>query len=171
MKKFLIFLLGVFSIFFMVSCGGGVDESRIYRNEVPLYSADEKSSTPIIKEIYIVRPDGKDYPNGVMNFIKDQVKNYKETEVKTMYFEEDIIYLVPLSALNKDPDVNEEIEKYLNDNGFSLDTKLGIDRLDMSKFSPSKEKDVKLYKEVLELGKEDNYFQERYYWVAYNKNK
>ena len=106
-----------------------------------------------------------------MNFIKDQVKNYKETEVKTMYFEEDIIYLVPLSALNKDPDVNEKIEKYLNDNGFSLDTKLGIDRLDMSKFSPSKEKDVKLYKEVLELGKEDNYFQERYYWVAYNKNK
>ncbi|MDC7954403.1 hypothetical protein PKF05_00960 [Fusobacterium simiae] len=171
MKKSLIYLLGIFSIFFIVSCSNGVDESRIYHNEVPLYSADEKSSTPIIKEVYIVRPDGKDYPNGLMSFIKDQVKNCKEPEVRTMYFQEDIIYLVPLSVLSKDVDVNEKIEKYLKDNGYTLDTSLGIDRLDMTKFSPSKEKDRELYEQVLALGRENNYFQERYYWISYNKNK
>ena len=78
MKKLLIYLLGILGVLLLVSCGEGkVDESRIYHIDFPFYDRDG-STKQITVELYVVRPDGKDYPDGLKNFIKNQVKNYKE---------------------------------------------------------------------------------------------
>ena len=169
MKKLLIYLLGILGVLLLVSCGEGkVDESRIYHIDFPYYDRDG-SKKQITVELYVVRPDGKDYPDGLKNFIKNQVKNYKEPLAKALYLQEDLFYFVPLSVY--DVDVQEEINKYLEDNGYSLEISKGIDSLDISKYRPTRENEQDLYIQLIELGKKDNYFQDRYFLYTYIKNK
>ncbi|WP_339124152.1 hypothetical protein [Fusobacterium nucleatum] len=47
----------------------------------------------------------------------------------------------------------------------------GIDSLDISKYRPTRENEQDLYIQLIELGKKDNYFQDRYFLYTYVKNK
>lgn len=167
MKKFLMVLLSVLTVFVFVACGG-VDEGNILN--IGFRNMDTGKN--LTRKMYVVGVDGKGWPDDVMDFAKKEIKNFKKEESNPIYVD-DVVFLVPLSVLNKDSEVLPKIEEYFIKEGYELNHCEGVydlirrKKLTSNYFKPDTEKDEKLLKEVLELGAADDYFQERYYIIGF----
>ena len=150
MKKILMVLLSILTVFVFVACGG-VDEGNILN--IGFRNMDTGKN--LTRKMYVVGVDGKGWPDDVMDFAKKEIKNFKKEESNPIYVD-DVVFLVPLSVLNKDSEVLPKIDDLIRRK-----------KLTSNYFKPATEKDEKLLKEVLELGAADDYFQERYYIIGF----